>query len=215
MRKCVRTISMIALTVMALAPAAVAAEEQNNRIHGGVSFVTAQGDPKLDVETFPGVTEHARAEIDDDWGFYADYERMIYKKFGLKFGVNWSEQDIDISGGDRTGHFGSIQATPITANIMFHPAPLSHVDFYVGGGFAYVMYDKISIKNDFGPGGRTELDVDDDQTWNAQLGVDFRFGDSPFGLNLDAKYIKTSGDSELGAIDVNPLIAGAALAIRW
>lgn len=215
MRKYLLILPLTALLAMALAPAATAAEEQKNRIHGGVAFVSAQGDPKIDVEVAPGVVEHARAEVDDDWGWYADYERMIASKWGLKFGANWSEQDIDVSGGDRTGHFGALQAIPLTANILFHPAPLSHVDFYVGGGFAYVMFDDMDIDNDFGPGGRDTLDIDDDKTWNAQIGVDFRFGDSAFGLNLDAKYIQMSGDSELGDIEVDPLIAGAALAIRW
>jgi len=215
MKKSVLIVSFIASTALALAPIASAAEEQKNRIHGGVSFVSAQGDPKIDVDEGGGDIEHVRAEIDDDWGFYADYERMIADKWGIKFGANWSDQDVDISGGTTTGHFGSLQATPITANILFHPAPLSHVDFYIGGGFAYVMFDDIHIENDFGGGGRDTLEIDDDTTWNAQLGVDFRFGDSPFGLNLDAKYIKMSGDSELGDLKVDPLIAGAALAIRW
>lgn len=215
MRKCVPILSMIALTTMALAPAANAAEEQKNHVHGGLTYVHALSDPKLDVEVAPGVVEHARAEIDDDYGYYVDYERMVASKLGIKFGAMWNDQDVDISGGDRTGHFGSVQMTPLTANLLFHPAPLSHTDFYIGGGFAYVMYDKIDIEDEFGPGGRTQLDLDDDPTWNAELGLDIRFGDSIFGLNLDAKYIKTAGDSELGALDINPLIGSAALAIRW
>src|SRR5262249_31754918 len=205
MRKSLLILPATALMVLALAPAADAAEEQNNRFHAGMTYVDPNGNPKLDVEVAPGVVEHARAEIDKDTGFYADYERMIASKLGLKFGANWNKYDIDISGGDRSGHFGELKATPLYANLLFHPAPLSHTDFYIGGGFAYVLYSDVTIENDFGPGGRKVLDVDDDQTWNAQLGVDFRFGDSPFGLNIDAKYIKTSGDSELGALDVEPL----------
>lgn len=210
MRKSVLFLTLIALTALVLVPAAAAAEEQKNRIHGGVSFVSAQGDPKIEVDD-----ENVRAEVDDDWGFYADYERMIASKWGLKFGAHFQEQDVDISGGDTTGNLGSLKATPLTANILFHPAPLSHVDFYVGGGFAYVMFDKIELNNDITAGGRDSLDIDDDKTWNAQLGVDFRFGDSPFGINLDLKYIQMSGDSELGDIEVDPLIASGGIAIRW
>jgi len=215
MRKIALILPLIAMMGLILVPAAAGAEEQNNRVHAGVTYVKAQGDPKLDVETSPGVVEHVRAEIDDDYGFYADYERMIARKWGLKFGANWNKQDVDISSGDRHGHLGELKVTPLTANILFHPAPESHVDFYVGGGFAYVLYSGMDLENEFGPGGREKLDIDDDQTWNAQLGFDFRFGDSPFGLNLDLKYILTSGDTELGDIKVDPLIAGAALAIRW
>lgn len=219
MRKSLLILPMTAVLAMAFVPAASAADEQNNRVHVGVTLSHPLADPKLEVDpsggSIPGFSSKERLEVDNDNGFFFDYERMIAKKLGLKFGANFNKYDLDVSSGPRQGHFGELKQTPLTVNLLFHPAPLSHTDFYIGGGFAYVLNKKIDIENDFGPGGRNALDVDDDKTWNAQLGVDFRFGDSNFGLNLDAKYIKQSADSELGDIQVDPLIGGAALAIRW
>jgi len=38
------------------------------------------------------------------------------------------------------------------------------------------------------PGRITQLDPDDDKTWNTELGLNIKFGDSPLGLNLNGQY---------------------------
>jgi outer membrane protein W len=115
-----------------------------------------------------------------------------------------------------------IKMTPITGALQLHWNPRSSVDFYVGGGGAYVM---LKPDNSFNPGttGLTSVRFRDE--WGPLVNAGLGFGFSPnFGINFDAKYmwvranatttftegtIANVGNSE--RIGLNPFVVSAGL----
>jgi len=183
---------------------------ERNNIHVGYLWVNPQGDPKVDI----GGTR-SRLEIDNGSGWYLDYEVKFTDVIGLDLGAAWFKNDIDVSSGNK-GHLGKLTTKPFTANILFHPNAKAPVDFYVGGGFAYVAFKDMRVKPQFrGILNEDQIGLDKDTTVGAQAGVNIKFGDSHLGLNFDAKYIKASAGADVGDIDLDPVMLGGALLIRW
>ena len=207
------------LLLAVAAPAVLAGDNDSkkNNLDLGANYSHPLGNPKLDL-----VTGRESVEVDRDNGFYVNYERKLSKVVGLKFGFASNEYDLDVSSGPLQGNLGSLKTRPLTANLLFHPSSGAPVDFYFGGGFAYVKYGDIDVRSRFQlafadvfPGRVTQLDPDDDKTWNTELGLNIKFGDSPLCLNLNGQYIKTTAATNHGDFKVDPINAGAALLIRW
>ncbi|HSP32936.1 MAG TPA: OmpW family outer membrane protein, partial [Thermoanaerobaculia bacterium] len=111
---------------------------------------------------------------------------------------------------------------PITGTLQLHFNPRSSVDFYLGGGGAYVMFKPSSSFNP-GNSGLTGLRFRDE--WGPLVNAGLGFGFSPnFGINLDAKYMwvranatPTFGNVTIGnvgnssRIGVNPFVVSAGL----
>ncbi len=115
-----------------------------------------------------------------------------------------------------------IKMTPITGTLQLHWNPRSSVDFFIGGGGAYVM---LKPDQSFNPGttGLTSVRFRDE--WGPLVNAGLGFGFSPnFGINFDAKYmwiranarttfteatVGNVGNSE--RIGLNPLVLSAGL----
>ena len=116
-----------------------------------------------------------------------------------------------------------IKMTPITGALQLHWNPRSSVDFYVGGGGAYVM---MKPDNSFNAAGTGLTSVRFRDEWGPLVNAGLGFGFSPnFGINFDAKYMwvranarTTFGDETVignvgnsQRIGLNPFILSAGL----
>lgn len=205
--------ALVVLAILILPSLALCQEDpaERNNLHLGLMWGIPQGDPKV---TIGGA--RSRVEIDNDTGYYLDYEIKFTDVIGLEFGAAWIEYDVDLSSGPFQGALGKLKVKPFTANLLFHPNAKAPVDFYIGGGFAYVAFSDLRVKPPLrGVLGEDQIGLDKDKTFNVQTGVNIKFGDSHAGLNFDAKYIKATADADVGEFKVDPIHLGAALLIRW
>src|SRR5438093_3442156 len=100
--------------------------------------------------------------------------------------------------------------TPIAMNLLFHPNPRGVFDVYLGGGAAYVRFSDLGRIR-----GGSER-IPDQVTWNAEIGLDIKFGDGRFGLNLNGSYLDArASEGYSREIDVLPFNLGATLSCHW
>lgn len=207
MKKALVVLAILLLPSLALCDDNAAAR---NNLHLGYMFSNPQGDPKVDING-----SRSRLEIDNANGWYLDYEWKFTDVLGLDFGGAYAKHDVDISDGPFKGALGKIKVKPFTANLLFHPNAKAPIDFYVGGGFAYVAFNDLRLKPQLrGPLGEDQIGLDKDTTFDIQAGINVIFGDH-FGINIDGKYIKTTASGDVGDIDIDPVNVGAAFAFRW
>jgi hypothetical protein len=203
--------------MVASSPAVMGADDEHyrNNLQLGLTYSNPLADPKIDL-----TTGRESLEVDKDTGFYVGYEVKLTHILGLRFGFASQEYDLDVSSGPARGHLGGLETKPFTANLLLHPRSRAPIDFYIGGGFAYVTYGGLSVpakyQNLFADDPSvSKLNFDNDKTVNAELGANFKFGDSHFGLNIDGQYIKTTAASDHVDVKVDPFTAGAALLFYW
>lgn len=141
---------------------------------------------------------------------------------GYRFMNGWSaelwlpiskfEHDVKLNGGKAA----TIEHMPTLLTGQYHFMPDSAWQPFIGLGYGWVS---VSDEKTVGPLTGTNLDVDDDSGFVAQVGMDF-YATSNLFIRADAKYFKWSSDVKLngagiGAVEVNPWIYGVSVGYRF
>ena len=189
---------VVVAALLSLVPAAFAAD-QKNIVRGGLFYSHPTGDFS---------EAGARFEPDNAIGVQGSYERKLSDLIGINFLAGYVNYDVDVKVGGFSAKFAEQPALPLSANLLFHPIRNKNVDWYIGPGVSYVQYDDADVESRFGGG---KVKSSNDTALGVQTGLDIKFGDGVWGLNLDLQYIRTSADD----LDVDPINFGVGVAIRF
>lgn len=154
-----------------------------------------------------------------------DFTYFLTNHIGAELILATSPHDINgaaaLSG---LGKIADTMALPPTLTLQYHFAPEAKVRPYVGAGVNWtIFYSEDSTATlDGALGGATKVSLDDSFGWAVQAGVDFDITERVF-LNLDIKYIdidttatlNTGGAINTVDVDINPIVAGIGLGMRF
>ena len=166
-------------------------------------YFTASGDESLNL---------GKIEYDNKAGYGVGYEYEPTKWWGIaadygRFGTDIKASNVRKEKGD---------FDPTTLGVNLHIIPLDTINVYLGPEAVYVRYGDPRFQI---PGvGTVRVDVDNEVTWGAKAGVDFKF--LPFfGLGASVEYIdaraKFKSSAGNGNLDPKPVIAHAGLFLRF
>jgi outer membrane protein len=202
------------MLMMAVLPAAAAAEvEQRFRIQGTWSNPTDEfRDPDEDGAVV--------IEAEDEIGGRIGYELLFGDRWGAELAVGTARHDVSVSGvpGPRFD-IGRIRVTPVTASLLYHFQPRGRVDFFLGGGAAYVDYGDFELTLPVSdPEDPSSFAVKSDLTYTLQAGLDLKLNDR-WGLTGNVQWIDTDAqfadDEEEDELPIAPLVVGAGVALRF
>lgn len=171
----------------------------------------------------PKSNNHDVVEVDD--GYMMTFNGTYF------FSENWAvevlaalpfKHDIDAVGG---GNIGEAKHLPPTVSAQYHFLPGRNVRPYVGAGVNYTfMFEEDIDGPALGLGNGVDLELDNSLGWSAQIGVDFDISKNIF-LNVEARYIDIDTDAELkipgvgkvdlGTVEIDPMVYGINLGIRF
>lgn len=201
--------------VMLMLPAAAFAQvEQRFRLQGTWSNPTDE------------LREHYEEgdvfiEAEDAFGGRLAYEVLFGDRLGVELAAGTVRHDVAVEAelvGFPTSRLelGRIRVTPITASLLYHLAPHSKTDFYVGGGAAYVDYGDFELTID---NAGEKLSVDADLTYTLQAGLDLKLNER-WRLTGNVQWIDTkarfSDDPDADdSLPISPVVVGAGVALRF
>ncbi|SCK09714.1 OmpW family protein [Vogesella sp. LIG4] len=149
-------------------------------------------------------------DLKDDTIPELDFTYMFTNNIGAELILGTSKHTITSNLGD----LGSVKALPPTVTVQYHFNPEGQFRPYVGAGINYTrfygLHDDSGLglsvkKNSFGPA--------------LQVGMDIPVSKSVF-INFDVKKIWMStkvsaGGTELGTLDVNPLVTSVGIGTKF
>jgi outer membrane protein W len=189
-------------------------------------------DPDVDRTIFNADGETIRVESDDDIGFGLSAEYRYSPRFGVEFGVLQASpettvtlEDSDLGISLTAKDDGTIR--PLTAGVNWYLTPQSNLDLYVGAFLAYVLYDDLTfdLNAEIPVNGevivvsdRARIDVDNDFSYGAVLGLDIPIGTLGWAVAASVRYIETDldttdDDGDRLTLSVDPLIV--TLGVRY
>ena len=127
--------------------------------------------------------------------------------------------DINIDGGPRVG---DTKHLPPTVSAQYHFIPDGNIRPYVGLGVNYTIFFQ---EDTTGPLAGTDLKLDASIGLAAQVGVDFDIGENIF-VNAVVRYIDIETDAEVknipdvgtldvGTVEIDPVVFGLSLGMRF
>src|SRR5712691_802174 len=143
--------------------------------------------------------------------------------------VSLSLDAVEVKPDARFGFPGStlnqsnLKMIPNTGVLQWHFIPKGFIDPYIGGGAAYVIFDKLQSFSDVGRVGVNQINFKDDVGFVANAGIGFNFSPS-IGITGDVKYVPVksaatavfaTGPNQSQKIKVNPVIASAGLTFHF
>lgn len=143
--------------------------------------------------------------------------------------VSLSLDAVEVKPDARFGFPGStlnqsnLKMIPITGVLQWHFIPKGFIDPYIGGGAAYVIFDKLKNVNDVGRVGVNQINFKDDVGFVANAGLGFNFSPS-IGITGDVKYVPVkssatavfaTGPNQSQKIKINPVMASAGLTFHF
>jgi outer membrane protein W len=161
-------------------------------------------------------------EFDDASGFGISANFFWGRRISTELAVYSISTDGTLAGGPPipfTADLGSLNLTPITATLQLHFAPHATFAPYVGAGIAHVIAGRLE-STDLDLLGIGTVEVDDETTWHANAGINFRITPN-FGIGVDAKYIslraasRAAGEVADVELELNPLIISLGARFRF
>jgi outer membrane protein W len=139
-------------------------------------------------------------EVDDDFGFGANYTYFVSENFSLELSADYIESDVELSLGGLSEDVDELEQISVLLAGRIHPKLNSKILPYLSGGIGYFFNDM------------DEESVDDSYGYFIGAGVEVFLSDS-LCLNLDLKYIWTEIETDTDSIDIaeDPFIAGLGL----
>lgn len=207
------------LVLLAL-PAIASAQDDGWQLRIGGVWV----DPTANFLDLEIDGDRVEAGADGDFGFGLALERRFSSRLGLEIGALTAEPDLGLAAtlaGFQFSASDRVEFTAVTAGLNVHLTPGRAVDLYIGPLFAYVLYGDVSLNVQTPAGTLSQnFSSDDDFALGAQIGADFWFGESPWSLNLAAKYLDTSleitdSDGEVTDLGFEPLILSVGFGYRF
>lgn len=168
-----------------------------------------------------GVNERSAISAEDGTLFGASLERLFTDRVGLEFALMTGSFDASLKydlDGDWEMGDENFDILAFTVGPNFHLTPDSRVDFYVGPFLGYADLDGATFNL---LGDSIRRDVDGDFLFGAQAGLDIPFGDSAWGLNFAARYMKLDADLSgtnvpSGAdMAIDPFLVSGGLRVRF
>ena len=198
---------------------AVPIAAQQNEIGVFATYTTLESTEVEDPE-FPDDT--ASIDFDSDLGYGLSYNRYWSENFSTEFAANRITAGTGLSFTspgipDEEFDFGELELQTFSAIAQLHFGT-GLIDPYLGAGIVHVA-GSISLNDAFvEPGDSNSVDFESKTTWIANAGIDLRLGPS-FAIGADVKYFPyeaiEDGGIEDEAIDLNPLVIGAAVKFRF
>ena len=150
------------------------------------------------------------ADVSDDTIPELDFTYMLTNNIGAELILGTSKHDITAGG----AKIGSVKVLPPTLTMQYHFNPEGQFRPYAGAGINYTRFYSVKNtdvlpwtvkKNSFGPA--------------LQVGMDMPLTKDVF-LNLDMKklWIKTkvsSNGTDLGTLDINPLVTSVGIGMKF
>lgn len=163
-------------------------------------------------------------EFDSDFGYGLAVNVFWTPRISTEFAAALLEPDFIISERPRAvTRIEPLEMMPLTAVLQYHFSPRSTLDFYVGAGAAYVIFDEIEDTDDIDDIEFDSIDFDDDVGLVVNAGLGWAFTPA-FGLYLDAKYVPLDAAAtavvagrprDAQEIKVDPLMLSAGLTFRF
>jgi outer membrane protein len=160
-----------------------------------------------------------------DLGYGASANIFFGNAISLELGGSVVKPKANLSGLAATGGTasGNVRMIPLTAVLQWHFIPNGVIDPYIGGGAAYILFDRFNNSNDPSTVGIRQIDFKDDAGFAANAGVQFRISPN-FAITADGKYVplRTSatavfitGPNTSNRIKINPVIFTGGLTFRF
>jgi outer membrane protein len=211
--------AIVAAAILAFAFPLVAQTRANEL---GVFVSMSRFDSTDLSEDVEGIPIEVELDFDENIGYGISYTRYWGNTLALELAAQRlsADAEVTISGGTISETFdaGEIDLTAFTAVTQWHFGGAGRFDPYVGAGAAYVTGDVDVIADEEDPEATEEVELENEITWVANAGVNFRITDA-LSIGADAKYISyepQAEDDETGeTLDVNPLVISAAVKFRF
>ena len=196
--------SPVLAVLLTAAPVTLAAEEHHT-VRAYAGYFTTTGDETLNLGDI---------EYDNTAGYGVGYEyRGRWVGLALDYGRFGSDVHVENVGNS------SADFDPATAGVMFHLLPGRPLDLYLGPEAAYIKYGSSNFSV---PGvGRVRVDADNETTWGAKAGIDFKLF-TPVRIGVSVEYLDASADFKIkdaasgsGSLDPKPVIAKVGVVFRF
>ncbi len=183
-------------------------DTEHFKFYVGPAYVAPLGEEDI---TFSTTTDAIKNEKHVGWNF--GFEGRFNRLIGLELDYVNANQEVQFGGTT----IGDTTFEPLTATLNFHVIPSEHFDLYLGPSYSYVNWGdvKLNVDGSSVTGQSGELRTDSANGWGVSLGMDIGLGEH-FAIMLGAKYINVGMDfTDGGTVEVNPLMAKLALAVRF
>jgi outer membrane protein len=192
--------------------------------HSSSTWVRGRGNPALNI---PG----SHVSVDNAWTLDIDITYMFDKYWGTELLLDIPSKH-DIEGRGTIAGLGDVADTkvlPPALILQYHILPDKKFRPYVGLGVDYaIFYDENSKSSLDDALGKTNVDIDNEWGWVAQIGADYEITERWF-LNADLKYMglnvegklssrnPTTGLTDTRKVDVNldPWVWGLGVGYRY
>ena len=170
-----------------------------------------QVNPKSDNGALAGDT--LAVEVGSDIKPTITAEYFVVDHVGIEVLASWPfEHDIAING---LGNVGSTKHLPPTVSLQYHFG-LGAVTPFLGAG---VNFTRFSGEQTSGALAGSRLELDNSWGLAAHAGIDFKVGERG-EIRVDARWIDIDTDVrldgvDLGTVEIDPLVYGAAYVIRF
>lgn len=208
-----RSLLLLMLLFLAVVPAGA---EEGWLLRFGGAWVQ----PNFDLDDDDGGLQ---VDDEDSLGLQLSLERKFSRRLGVELGVTRAESEFGFEAEILSAlNFRSdteVDFTSLTAGLNVHLTPDGPVDLYLGPLVAYTDFGDVDFINALGDQVQSgTVEGADSFAFGAQLGADIRFGESPWSLNLAARYIDTDleiEDNEGSDLQFDPLIVNFGFGYRF
>lgn len=222
MRKTTRFIALAAASAVALSAVPAMAKQGDVLVRVRAINVMPNEDSSSILPAFPGED----VSVNNSFMPEVDITYMATDNIGFELIAATTKHHASGKVGT-TGTLGRLASTwvlPPTLTAQYHFAPEAKVRPYVGAGVNYtIFYNEEASDSLVGAVGPTNVRMNDSFGWAAQAGVDIELSERVF-LNLDVKYINidttatfntTAAGTQTADIDLNPIVVGVGLGMKF
>ena len=164
--------------------------------------------------------EDVTAQFDNGGSFGLSVSHLFGSRVSGELAVFRSSSGANVKeGGATIADLGDIKLTQLTAMARYHFMPGRNVDLYVAGGLAHVRAEDLD-SDDLQSFGLAPVRIDSGTVGTIGAGVVF-YVTPRIGIALDARYVpfeisaRANGDDETIGLDLDPLLIGTGLKIRF
>lgn len=222
MRKTTKFIALAAASAVAFSAAPALAKQGDVLVRVRAINVMPNEDSSAILPAFPGED----VSVNNSFMPEVDITYMATDHIGFELIAATTKHHASGKTGT-TGTLGRLASTwvlPPTLTAQYHFAPEGKIRPYVGAGVNYtIFYNEEASDSLVGAVGPTNVRMSDSFGWAAQAGVDIELSERVF-LNLDVKYINidttatfdtTAAGSQTVDIDLNPIVVGVGLGMKF
>ena len=174
--------------------------------------------PQLEESQLLDELDEASISFDEDIGYGVSFNHYWLDQFSTEFSIQKMGGDMIVSESGSILEFnvGELDATAINAMAQWHFNTAGRFSPYLAGGLAHLSGEFDPIDDEEEDFGTSELESE--IAWSAAVGADIRLTDRLL-LTGEVKYTPWSAvaeeDEEAEALDLNPLVLGVGLKVRF